>query len=164
MDGGDRTGVPPEFSPRLWPPRFPLRPYLLYPVISDPKGGTEGVYRAPFHPRLKTNTVSEGSAQGTVNKNRTLWTAAYQAPLSMGFSRQEYGSGVPLPSPNTHSYKVFNILISIIILKLFSSYSRAKEVKLRFWFSEWLISTAKKNITVNIIKEIEVKTIVPKQN
>ena len=29
------------------------------------------------------------------------WTAAFQAPLSMGFSRQEYWSGVPLPSPNT---------------------------------------------------------------
>ena len=27
------------------------------------------------------------------------WTAAYQAPPSMGFSRQEYRSGVPLPSP-----------------------------------------------------------------
>ena len=29
----------------------------------------------------------------------TLWTEAYQAPLSMGFSRQEYWSGLPLPSP-----------------------------------------------------------------
>ena len=29
----------------------------------------------------------------------TPWPAAYQAPLSMGFSRQEYWSGVPLPSP-----------------------------------------------------------------
>ena len=29
----------------------------------------------------------------------TQWTAAYQAPPSMGFSRQEYWSGVPLPSP-----------------------------------------------------------------
>ena len=29
----------------------------------------------------------------------TPWTAAYQAPPSMGFSRQEYGSGVPSPSP-----------------------------------------------------------------
>ena len=28
----------------------------------------------------------------------TPWTAAYQAPLSMGFSRQEYWSGMPLPS------------------------------------------------------------------
>ena len=30
----------------------------------------------------------------------TPWTAAYQAPLPMGFSRQEYWSGVPLPSPS----------------------------------------------------------------
>ena len=29
----------------------------------------------------------------------TPWTAAYQAPPSMGFSRQESWSGVPLPSP-----------------------------------------------------------------
>ena len=29
------------------------------------------------------------------------WTAAYQAPPSMGFPRQEYWSGVPLPSPLT---------------------------------------------------------------
>ena len=29
----------------------------------------------------------------------TPWTAAYQAPPPMGFSRQEYCSGVPLPSP-----------------------------------------------------------------
>ena len=30
----------------------------------------------------------------------TPWTAAYQAPPSMGFSRQGYWSGVPLPSPS----------------------------------------------------------------
>ena len=29
----------------------------------------------------------------------TLWTVAHQTPLSRGFSRQEYGSGVPFPSP-----------------------------------------------------------------
>ena len=29
----------------------------------------------------------------------TLWTSAHQAPPSMGFSRQEYWSGLPLPSP-----------------------------------------------------------------
>ena len=32
----------------------------------------------------------------------TPWTAAYQAPPSMGSSRQEYWSGVPLPSPVCH--------------------------------------------------------------
>ena len=29
----------------------------------------------------------------------TPWTVAHQAPLSMGFSRQEYCSGLPFPSP-----------------------------------------------------------------
>ena len=29
----------------------------------------------------------------------TPWTIAYQAPPSMGFSRQEYWSGLPFPSP-----------------------------------------------------------------
>ena len=33
----------------------------------------------------------------------TPWTAAYQAPPSMGFSRQEYWSGVPWPSPELTS-------------------------------------------------------------
>ena len=33
-----------------------------------------------------------------VQPSATPWTAAHQAPLSMGFSRQEYWSGVPLPS------------------------------------------------------------------
>ena len=28
-----------------------------------------------------------------------LWTVALQAPLSMGFSKQEYWSGLPFPSP-----------------------------------------------------------------
>ena len=32
----------------------------------------------------------------------TPWTAAHQAPPSMGFSRQEYWSGVPLPSPSNY--------------------------------------------------------------
>ena len=27
------------------------------------------------------------------------WTVAHQAPLSLGFPRQEYGSGLPFPSP-----------------------------------------------------------------
>ena len=36
----------------------------------------------------------------------TPWTAAHQAPPSMGFSRQEYWSGVPLPSPEIISRKL----------------------------------------------------------
>jgi len=44
-----------------------------------------------------------GSSGGLADKScltlATLWTVACQAPLSMGFSRQEYWSGLPFPSP-----------------------------------------------------------------
>ena len=38
----------------------------------------------------------------------TPWTAAYQAPPSMGFSRQEYWSVLPFPSPTLECYSVMN--------------------------------------------------------
>ena len=38
-----------------------------------------------------------------VRRFATPWTAAYQAPPPVGFSRQEYWSGVPLPSPRKSS-------------------------------------------------------------
>ena len=40
----------------------------------------------------------------------TPWTAAYKAPPSIGFSRQEYWSGVPLPSPSMLSRLVISFL------------------------------------------------------
>ena len=40
----------------------------------------------------------KGKSLSRVRLLATPWTAAYQAPQSMGFSRQEYWSGVPLPS------------------------------------------------------------------
>ena len=43
-----------------------------------------------------------------VRPSVTPWTAAYQGPPSMGFSRQEYWSGVPLPSPTEPSEKPLN--------------------------------------------------------
>ena len=42
----------------------------------------------------------KGKSLSCVQLLETPWTAAYQAPPPMGFSRQEYWSGVPLPSPN----------------------------------------------------------------
>ena len=42
----------------------------------------------------------------------TPWTAAYQAPPPMGFSRQEYWSGMPLPSPT-------EIIINVILCVFF---------------------------------------------
>ena len=47
----------------------------------------------------------------------TLWTAAYQAPLSMGFSRQEYWSGLPLPSPYKAEVDVFLELLAFSMIQ-----------------------------------------------
>ena len=51
----------------------------------------------------------------------TSWTAAYQACPSMGFSRQEYWSGVPLPSPTYYSNYSLNIHSEDIITLLLGS-------------------------------------------
>ena len=46
----------------------------------------------------------------------TSWTAAYQAPPSMGFSSQEYWSGVPLPSPLGHmGFSNYNMWASVVL-------------------------------------------------
>ena len=46
------------------------------------------------------------------------WTAAHQAPPSMGFSKQEYWSGVPLPSPKTQE-NIWVNLHEIIFVNIF---------------------------------------------
>ena len=56
------------------------------------------------HIYRSTNTsISAYGGGGFVAKScptlATPWTVACQAPLSMGFSRQEYWSGLPFPSP-----------------------------------------------------------------
>ena len=54
-------------------------------------------------PQLKilhaTSSESESEVLSRVRPSATPWTAAYQGPPSMAFSRQEYWSGVLLPSP-----------------------------------------------------------------
>ena len=42
---------------------------------------------------------SESEVAQSCPTSATPWTAAFQAPPSMGFSSQAYWSGVPLPSP-----------------------------------------------------------------
>ena len=44
----------------------------------------------------------KGKSLSRVRLLATPWTTAYQALPSMAFSRQEYWSGVPLPSPVTN--------------------------------------------------------------
>ena len=53
----------------------------------------------------------------------TPWTVAYQAPPSMGFSRQEHWSGVPLPSPFLAISVKIKTLGIISLGSLYSIYS-----------------------------------------
>ena len=46
-----------------------------------------------YYKKVKVKSLSR------VRLFATPWTVAYQAPTSMGFSRQEYWSGLPFPSP-----------------------------------------------------------------
>ena len=51
-----------------------------------------------FHLILKIILWSEVKSLSCVQLFATPWTVACQAPLSMGFSRQDYWSGLPFPS------------------------------------------------------------------
>ena len=75
---------------RWQPTRLP-RPW-------DSPGKNTGVGCHFLLQRMKVKSESEVAQ--SCRLLATSWTAAYQAPLSMGFSRQEYWSGVPLPSPD----------------------------------------------------------------
>ena len=66
----------------------------------------------------------------------TPWTAAHQAPPSMGFSRQEYWSGVPLPSPFCY-YRNTNKFNEITYKGQIQLYSRTLENNL-WWEKPWV--------------------------
>ena len=55
--------------------------------------------RKELHKNVKEGATSVLSCFSRVRLFATLWTAAQQAPLSMGFSSQEHWSGLPFPSP-----------------------------------------------------------------
>ena len=48
---------------------------------------------------MKSYVAMKVKSFSRVQLFETTWTVAYQAPPSMGFSRQEYWSGLPFPSP-----------------------------------------------------------------
>ena len=49
--------------------------------------------------RNVNSSSSSSVSHSVVSNSATPWMVARQAPLSMGFSRQEYWSGLPFPSP-----------------------------------------------------------------
>ena len=67
-----------------------------------------------------TITLSEVKSLSCVRLFSTLWTAAYQAPPSMGFSRQEYWSGVPFPSPITLERQAISSSLKCSLMSLCS--------------------------------------------
>jgi len=81
-------------------------PTLCDPIDSSPPGfPVPGILQARI---LEWVAISFSNAWKVKSESEvaqscptlaTPWTAAYQAPPSMGFSRQKYWSGVPLPSP-----------------------------------------------------------------
>ena len=78
-------------------------PTLYAPIDGCPPGSSvPGILQARI---LEWVAISLSSAScmlsrfSLVRLCAILWTAAHQAPLSTGFSRQEYWSGLPFPSP-----------------------------------------------------------------
>ena len=74
-------------------------PYLILELFMESK--THG--REIASKLVKWGVVRKVKSLSRARLLVTPWTAAYQAPPSMGFSRQEYWSGVPLPSPDLFS-------------------------------------------------------------
>ena len=90
-------------------------PTLCNPIDSSPPGSTApGILQArtlewvaiSFSNAWKWNMKVKSLSR--VRLFATPWTAAHQAPPSMGFARQEYWSGVPMPSPKLDGSKAKN--------------------------------------------------------
>ena len=79
----------------------------------------------------------------------TSWTAAYQAPSSMGFSRQEYWSGVPLPSLVTRASdaKMRKNLAISILKKVFGWNTPVKGIRKDGWWDILCPLYDKSNVT-----------------
>ena len=78
--------------PQRWQPTRLRHPW-------DSPGKNTGVGCHFLLQYMKVKSESKWSRSVSVRLFMTPWTTAYQAPPAMGFSRQEYWSVVPLPSP-----------------------------------------------------------------
>ena len=95
---------------------------------SPPGSPLPGILQARTLERVASSFSNAWKWKGKVKSHSrvrllaTPWTAAYQAPLSMGFSRQEYWSG--LPSPYTQymfaQLKCFSVLRVLRVCRLHS--------------------------------------------
>ena len=76
----------------------------------------------------------------------TPWTVSLQAPLSMGFPRQEYRSGLPFPSPTVFLYVLGNLArfdsLTPLVSCLTLSCQTANSVGCRSWIRKNVIFTS----------------------
>ena len=72
------------------------------------------------------STVGDGLVAKSCPTLATPWTVAHQVPLSMGFSRQEYWSGLPFPTPGDLPEPTHWTHISYIAGRLFMTQPSGK--------------------------------------
>ena len=111
-------------SPMTWAAAAAAKSLQSCPTLCDPIDGSPPGSAIPGLLQARTLewvAVSfsnawkwkvKGKSLSRVRPLATPWTAAYQAPPSMGFSRQEYWSGVPLPSPMTWAVNSIFVCLS----------------------------------------------------
>ena len=56
-------------------------------------------------------TIKKVKSLSRVQLFATPWTVAYHAPMSMGFCRQEYWSGLPFPSPKRRKLSAKELIL-----------------------------------------------------
>ena len=100
----------------IWVVSAAAKSLQLYPTLCNPIDGSPPGSAVPGILQARTLewvAISFSNAWmwkvkvkslSRVRPSATPWTAAFQAPPSMGFARQEYWSGVPLPSPIVFGY------------------------------------------------------------
>ena len=102
------------------------RPTLCDPIDGSPLGSSvPGILQARtrvgchfllqyMKVKMKVKSLSRARLLATP------WTAAHQAPLSMGFARQKYWNGLPLPSPDCSIRTIQKLAVGWISLQCYS--------------------------------------------
>ena len=67
---------------------------MIIKQVTNTHGKIREIITISYYMKVKKSEVTQSCPTLA-----TPWTVAHQAPLSMGFSRQEYWSGLPFPSP-----------------------------------------------------------------
>ena len=104
----------PQRTP-FFSPLFPAFIPSFIPVSAHNKSLPNSSDKSLFHHFLCPVHVCVLSCFNCIILCATLWTVALQAPLSMGFSRQEYWSGLPCPPPGDLPHQGLNLCLLCLL-------------------------------------------------